>query len=58
MPSGQGYARAVVTAAAEAATGADLVFLVASATDWPRQLYRKLGFDAVGTGDRFLKRLS
>jgi GNAT superfamily N-acetyltransferase len=54
---GRGYARAVVTAAARAATGARLVFLVASATDWPRHLYGKLGFDSVGTEDRFLKRL-
>jgi ribosomal protein S18 acetylase RimI-like enzyme len=55
---GNGYARAVVKAAAAAAAGAELVFLVASATDWPQRLYRKLGFDALGTEDRFLKRLS
>jgi ribosomal protein S18 acetylase RimI-like enzyme len=53
---GQGYARAVVTAATQAAAAAELVFLVASATDWPQHLYRKLGFEAVGTEDRFLKR--
>jgi ribosomal protein S18 acetylase RimI-like enzyme len=53
---GRGFARAVVTAAAEAAASAKLVFLVASAFDWPQHLYRRLGFDAVGTEDRFLKR--
>jgi ribosomal protein S18 acetylase RimI-like enzyme len=55
---GRGYARAVVTAAAQAAAGAELVFLVADAFDSPQELYRKLGFDAAGTEDRFLKRSS
>jgi len=53
---GRGYARAVVTRAAQAAAGAEFVFLVTSATDWPQHLYRKLGFEAVGTEDRFLSR--
>jgi ribosomal protein S18 acetylase RimI-like enzyme len=46
----RGLARAVVTrAAAQArADGADLVFLVALADDWPKKLYGKLGFDVVG----------
>jgi GNAT superfamily N-acetyltransferase len=52
---GRGYARAVVQAALEAARGHRLVFLVAELDDWPQELYRKLGFDAVGTEDRFLK---
>jgi GNAT superfamily N-acetyltransferase len=52
---GRGYARAVVQAAVDAARGHDLVFLVAALDDWPRELYGKLGFDAVGTEDRFLK---
>ncbi|HZQ66737.1 MAG TPA: GNAT family N-acetyltransferase [Gaiellaceae bacterium] len=52
----RGYARAAVTAAAEAATDAGLVFLVTSAADWPQHLYRRLGFDTVGTEDRFLRR--
>jgi ribosomal protein S18 acetylase RimI-like enzyme len=52
---GRGYARAVVQAALSVAHGHDLLFLVAELEDWPQQLYRKLGFDAVGTEDRFLK---
>jgi ribosomal protein S18 acetylase RimI-like enzyme len=54
---GRGHARAVVTAAMLAAADAELVFLVASASDWPQHLYRKVGFEAVGTEDRFFKRL-
>jgi GNAT superfamily N-acetyltransferase len=47
---GRGVARAVVLAAATAARaeGADLVFLLADEDDWPKDLYRRLGFDAVG----------
>jgi ribosomal protein S18 acetylase RimI-like enzyme len=47
---GRGYASAVVVAAAEAArrAGADLVFLFADAEDWPKELYRRLGFDELG----------
>ena len=47
---GRGAARAAVLAAARAARadGADLVFLVADDDDWPKELYRRLGFDAVG----------
>jgi ribosomal protein S18 acetylase RimI-like enzyme len=52
---GHGYARAVVQAGLRAAEGHDLVFLVAELEDWPQQLYRKLGFEIVGTEDRFLK---
>ena len=46
----RGLARAVVTRAVEAARedGAGLVFLVALEDDWPRELYRKLGFDVTG----------
>jgi GNAT superfamily N-acetyltransferase len=46
---GRGYARAAVARAVEEARGAgcDLVWLDADARDWPRELYRKLGFDAV-----------
>jgi ribosomal protein S18 acetylase RimI-like enzyme len=52
---GKGYASAVVLrAAAEArASGADLVFLVADADDWPKELYRRLGFDTVGRLTKF-----
>ena len=47
---GQGYARALVLhALADArAAGHDFVFLVADARDWPKELYRRLGFEAVG----------
>jgi ribosomal protein S18 acetylase RimI-like enzyme len=47
---GRGYATAVVTAAIAAARadGAEFVFLVADLEDWPKELYRKLGFDELG----------
>jgi ribosomal protein S18 acetylase RimI-like enzyme len=47
---GRGFARAVVLAAVDAArsTGADCTWLYADADDWPKELYRKLGFDEVG----------
>jgi ribosomal protein S18 acetylase RimI-like enzyme len=46
---GRGYARAVVTAAVDAARrdGAETVFLIADESDWPHRLYERLGFDAV-----------
>jgi GNAT superfamily N-acetyltransferase len=49
---GKGLASAVVLRAATAAreAGAGLVFLVADRDDWPRQLYGRLGFDAIGVG--------
>jgi len=51
---GKGYASALVLHAANTARreGAELVFLVADAEDWPQQLYRKLGFEPAG---RYLK---
>ncbi len=47
---GRGYAKAVVTRAAEEAqrSGADFVFLVADENDWPKNLYARLGFETVG----------
>jgi spore maturation protein CgeE len=47
----RGLARATVLAAADAAraSGHDLVFLVADSADWPLELYRKLGFDELGS---------
>jgi len=47
---GRGYATAVVLAAVAAARaeGAEFVFLVADLEDWPKELYRKLGFDELG----------
>jgi ribosomal protein S18 acetylase RimI-like enzyme len=54
---GRGYARAVVLRAAQEArtAGADLVFLVADDEDWPKELYRKLGFDELGRVYEFLR---
>lgn len=47
---GRGYAKAVVLAAIAAARadGAGFVFLVADRDDWPKELYRRLGFDELG----------
>jgi ribosomal protein S18 acetylase RimI-like enzyme len=47
---GRGYATALVLGAAEEGrrAGADLVFLVADGEDWPKELYRRLGFDELG----------
>jgi ribosomal protein S18 acetylase RimI-like enzyme len=46
----RGYARAVVWRAIEVAraAGHELIFLVASADDWPRILYKRLGFHEIG----------
>ena len=54
---GHGYARAAVLSAADAADadGCDPVFLLTDASDWPRHLYRRLGFDAIGAVYEFLK---
>ena len=53
---GRGYARSLVLHAADEArrAGADLVFLVADDEDWPKELYRKLGFDELGRVYEFL----
>jgi ribosomal protein S18 acetylase RimI-like enzyme len=47
---GRGYAKAVTLAAIAAAreNEAEFVFLVADYEDWPKELYRKLGFDELG----------
>jgi ribosomal protein S18 acetylase RimI-like enzyme len=52
---GHGYAKAVVLGAiAEARrAGAEFVCLVADAHDWPKELYRRLGFDEVGHYTKF-----
>jgi ribosomal protein S18 acetylase RimI-like enzyme len=52
---GKGYASAVVLRAAGEArsSGADLVFLVADADDWPKELYGRLGFDTIGRLTKF-----
>ena len=51
----RGYASAVVLAAIDAARrdGAEFVCLVADANDWPKELYRRLGFDTVGHYTKF-----
>jgi ribosomal protein S18 acetylase RimI-like enzyme len=53
---GRGYARAVVWKAVEEARrgGAEFVFLVAHADDWPKEMYRRLGFDEVGDYYKFV----
>jgi ribosomal protein S18 acetylase RimI-like enzyme len=52
---GRGYAKAVVLGAiAEARqAGAEFICLVADANDWPKELYRRLGFDEVGHYTKF-----
>jgi ribosomal protein S18 acetylase RimI-like enzyme len=51
----RGYGRAIVCAATAASweQGNELTFLVALADDWPRQLYRRLGFEPAGLIHRF-----
>jgi ribosomal protein S18 acetylase RimI-like enzyme len=55
---GRGLASAVVTRARleSAAAGHSLAFLLAEENDWPRELYRKLGFHAVGRIWDFVRR--
>lgn len=54
---GRGYASAVVQRAVDEAlaTGHDFVFLIADSDDWPKELYRRLGFDEVGNEWAFLR---
>lgn len=54
---GRGYASAVVVRAIDEAlaAGHDFVFLTADARDWPRKLYSRLGFDAIGEKYAYLK---
>jgi ribosomal protein S18 acetylase RimI-like enzyme len=54
---GRGYASAAVLHAVQEAraAGADLVFLVADDYDWPKHLYGRLGFDAVGRVHKFIR---
>jgi ribosomal protein S18 acetylase RimI-like enzyme len=60
LPShrGQGHAKAVVTRAVETALAGDhdFIFLVAAGDDWPKELYKRLGFEEVGSRFAFLKR--
>lgn len=52
---GRGLARAVVLRALDAAraAGAELVFLHADDEDWPKELYRRLGFDELARWSAF-----
>jgi ribosomal protein S18 acetylase RimI-like enzyme len=54
---GRGYASTVVLASIAAAreAGASFVFLVADANDWPKELYRRLGFDELGHYTKFFR---
>jgi ribosomal protein S18 acetylase RimI-like enzyme len=54
---GRGYATAVILAAIQIARekGAEFVFLVADAEDWPKELYRRLGFDELGHYTKFFE---
>jgi ribosomal protein S18 acetylase RimI-like enzyme len=47
---GAGHASAVVMKALEEARamGHEFIFLVADARDWPKEMYRRLGFDGIG----------
>jgi GNAT superfamily N-acetyltransferase len=53
----RGHASAAVLAATSnaAAAGRRPIFLLTDANDWPQQLYRRLGFDAIGSVHEFLK---
>ena len=53
----RGLARALVSHALAVSreAGDDLTFLVANRDDWPKELYRKLGFDEVGFIYDFLR---
>ena len=53
----RGYASAAVLAAVEAARaeGCDPIFLLTDASDWPQQLYARLGFSPIGLEYEFLK---
>lgn len=54
---GRGFGRAIVTKALQVAEDErhDVVFLLAQADDWPKELYWKLGFDAAGSVYDFLR---
>jgi ribosomal protein S18 acetylase RimI-like enzyme len=53
----QGLSRAVVTAATRASVdrGDELTFIVADAEDWPRDFYRRLGFEPIGRSRAFIR---
>jgi ribosomal protein S18 acetylase RimI-like enzyme len=53
----RGLARATVSRALGASreAGNDLTFLMARRDDWPKELYRKLGFDEIGVAYEFVR---
>jgi predicted GNAT family N-acyltransferase len=54
---GRGLGKAVVAGALAASRAVhDFTFIVAEAHDWPRELYRRLGFEVAGSMYRFLRR--
>jgi predicted GNAT family N-acyltransferase len=54
---GRGLGKTVVAGALAASQRAhDFTFIVADARDWPKELYRKLGFEAVGNTYTFVRR--
>jgi GNAT superfamily N-acetyltransferase len=54
---GHGFGKAVVAGALAASQALhDFTFLVAEADDWPREMYRKLGFEPVGSTWGFVRR--
>jgi GNAT superfamily N-acetyltransferase len=57
---GRGYGRALVTRATELARegGYELTFILADDNGWPKQLYRKLGFEPAGRSWVFHRNLS
>ncbi|MFC4007086.1 GNAT family N-acetyltransferase [Nonomuraea purpurea] len=52
---GQGHARTLMTALLAEVAGAELVFLVADADDWPKDFYGRLGFHLLGRTHSFLR---
>ncbi len=54
---GRGVARAMVLELVGRArrSGADIIYLIARADDWPKALYRKLGFDVAFSFDTYLR---
>jgi GNAT superfamily N-acetyltransferase len=57
---GAGHAQSVVLAALEASrrSGHALTFLWADEDDWPREMYRRLGFSVIGRRWRFRRTVS
>jgi GNAT superfamily N-acetyltransferase len=55
--TGRGYARAIMAEGLQRAqaAGCDLIFVVADADDWPRQLYTRLGYAGIGDGHSFVR---